>query len=96
MDETNVVKDVSVKAQYHLYCSKNKKPMSLKKFARGLIEDGDTSAVVWFDNKRGVLEHKAKAARLKNKGSQLVEIRMSVRAARSKNSNKGAGNKPTK
>jgi hypothetical protein len=67
---------------------KHGKGLTLKQFAQKLLEteEGErrTLAQNWFAHKSGVLEQEAKAERLKNKGQQLAEIRLKVRASRRK------------
>jgi len=68
---------------------KSGKHLTLKHFAQGLLEGGEgerkTLAMNWFAHKEGVLTSDAKKERIKNKGAQLAEIRIKVRAARRKN-----------
>lgn len=87
-DDKKASTSAALKAQYHLYCSQNKRRISLKSFAQIILKDSDPVAIAWFGHKAGLLERKAKAARLKNKGSQLADIRIAVRTSRSKSSNK--------
>lgn len=72
----------AIKTRYHNAISEIGHRISLRTFARRLLEQGDEQVRLWFANKGGALEKQSKATRLKNKGAQLTEIRMKVRQSR--------------